>query len=378
MTITYKEQAIFCESNIKRVNQIISSKREPKRLAEIPPSFIVLDLTWNCNYECLQCVEEEAVKRGRCEMPNMPTILIEDIFDYAYKYNVRGLMTMGGEPFLNKEGIEKALEKSIQYQIPLKTVTNGSYLGEHIENIVQAYKTSGSILRVSINANKKNYKKQTRSNTNLEEILNVIKQITSKRTPISVSTVVFPENSKEDGAIPNINSLDEIIRYCEQAGVQTHILLPAREPVLKRRYGLSDDEKEKIREIKENNYELNLEMESFSGEERFPNQNLDFNPCPSGFIFTSIGPNGKIYKCTDNRGRESMVLGKIEKPGDFEKFWHSEQRVRRQIQTQCRNSGCSRYKVNAILDSACDAFARYEVDITNYLEQPKKQEKIFV
>ena len=69
-------------------------------------------------------------------------------------------MTIGGEVFTYKKGMNKALEKSIEHQIPIKTVTTGSRLHRFTDLAVEAYKIPGSILRVSINAPKKFYRKQ--------------------------------------------------------------------------------------------------------------------------------------------------------------------------------------------------------------------------
>src|SRR3989338_2218430 len=132
--------------------------------------------------------------------------------------------------------------------------------------------------------------------------------------------------------IPNVSMLHEIIEYCEEAGVKTQILLPARDPLTRKRYPRTDEEGRIMHDIitkkNEGGYSLELGIDDFS-ERKFPcAQNLSFNPCcPSGFLFTLIGSNGLVYKCTDNRGKDSMVLGKIEKPGDFEIFWHSQDRV---------------------------------------------------
>ena len=365
MTISYKEKAVFGKENRSRISRIIEAKRDYKKLSEISPSFIVADLTWRCNYNCLNCIEKESISKDGMDLP---VEIIEDLFDYSNRHEVRGIMTMGGEVFLHKKGIKKCLEKSVEYQIPLKTVTNGSCLKNHIEEIVEAFKIPGSILRVSVNMDREHYKMYTRGNVDLKKILDTIEEITSKGTAVYVSTVVFPDSSKRDGNIPNINQLDSIVRACEKSRINTHIFIPARDPISKEVYSLNSKEKKELKRIKQNKHNLELELDDFLNEKRISNQNLDFRPCPSGFLFATIGSDGKVYKCTNNRSRESMVLGEITKRGDFEKFWHSEERVKKQMKTKCQNKECTRYKINVVLDAFCETSKRYGISLLDYVE----------
>ncbi len=372
---TYKELAVFGKGNIEQVKQIVAAKSDISQLSRIPPSFIIIDLTWRCNYKCLDCIDAEAVNKIS---EDMPVELIEDIFDYSKIKNVRGIMTMGGEVFLHNKGIRKALRKSVETRIPLKIVSNGSCLERHVDDVAEAFKIPGSVLRVSVNAGREHYQQQTGSKTNLEDVFYSIERITSQGTPVSVSTVVFPASSKKDGTIPNVKSLPEIIKYCEYAKIERLILLPSRNPFTKGRYELTDDEKIQLEKIKGAGYDLNIEIGSFSKQDDIGNQNLDFTPCPSGFIFTLIGSDGKVYKCSDNRGRDSMVIGEVHKKGDFEKFWHSQERVEKQFETKCENSSCVRYRVNCLLDNACRLYRERGVDLVPYLEQLGGIEAIFV
>ena len=172
---TFKFGSIFGQGNISRTREIVMSNREPEKLSKIPPSFIVMDLTWQCNYHCNCCIDGNMVNK---DPRNLDVELIEDIFDYSKKYGIRGIMTMGGEVFLYREGMQTALEKSIEYKIPIKTVSNGSYLKNYMPLIIESYKIPGSMLRISINSDKENYRKQTKGNFDLEEILKSIKIIT--------------------------------------------------------------------------------------------------------------------------------------------------------------------------------------------------------
>lgn len=381
-----KVQAVFGQGNIDRVRRIVEAKGSPIELALISPSFIVMDLTWKCNYRCGACIDGNVVNQHQSRK-DLPVELIEDIFDYSHKHGVRGIMTMGGEVFLYKNGIKKALEKSIEYQIPVKTVTNGSQLNKFIPEIVEAYKIPGSMLRVSINSDSEHYQEQTgQSHTKLEEVLESIYQITSQGTPVYVSTVIFPESSESvtpcgGGIIQNIDQLENIIQDCEKAGVKTHILMPARSPQTRSRYHRNDKERAIMKEIADKKYKTELESGEFVYKKKNQGrQNLDFNPCPSGYIFTLIGSDGRIYKCTDNRGKDSAVIGQIKQPRDFEKFWHSEDRVNMQKCTQCTNEGCIRYKVNCMLNAAITSYKERgeQGDILDFFEQPGGRDKMFI
>ena len=99
MAILYKERAVFSKGNEDRIRKIIASGRDIKKLSEIPPYFISMDLTWRCNYRCLFCLEE-CINR---ENEDLPSEIVEDIFEYSNKHKVRGIMKIGGEPFLHKQ-----------------------------------------------------------------------------------------------------------------------------------------------------------------------------------------------------------------------------------------------------------------------------------
>ncbi|MCX6707127.1 MAG: radical SAM protein [Candidatus Woesearchaeota archaeon] len=374
---TFKEKAVFAEDNRERIRGIITSDFKPEDLARIPPSFIVIDLTWKCNYKCIGCVDEGAINRK--DSAKLSLDLIEDIFDYSKEHGVRGIMTMGGEVFTYRAGIKKALEKSIQHNIPLKTVTNGSLLGNYLDDVIEAYKIPGSVLRISINAGRADYAEQVGVNYSLDKIFSNIKYISSKGVPVFVSTVVFPQESRQDGFLPNIDGLYEIVEGCEESGVSTHLLLPARSPTTKKRYDYSDHEKGIIRGISMKPLRMMLVSGDITREEYNSVQNMAYSPCPSGFIFTLVGSDGNLYKCTDNRGRDSAIIGKIKKRGDFDRVWHSEERVKRQLAYSCENQGCTRYNENAILNAAMRLHREYGPDITKYLVQDREShDSIFV
>ena len=376
---SHKALSIFGQGNISRVKQIVHSKNDAEELAKISPSFIVMDLTWRCNYHCSCCIDGNAVNR---DSKDLPVEIIEDIFDYSNKRGVRGIMTMGGEVFLYKNGITKALEKSIEYQIPIKTVSNGSRLSEYIDLIVKAYKIPGSMLRISVNSDSEHYLEQTGGNVSFEEVFESIARITSNGTPVYVSTVIFPESCRKQNGVPNIHTLEKIIHCCEDAGVHTQILIPGRDPETRARYRRTDEEREIMEEIKRKTlnekYKIPIGIEEFT-KEHICKQNLVFDPCcPSGFIFTLIGSDGRVYKCTDNRGNVYMVLGKVEKPGDFERLWHSKERVERQRSTVCTNKSCIRYEINCLLNECMGIFDTREIDLTDYLEHEGGLVNIFI
>ena len=369
---SHKYGAVFGEGNSERLHQIVLAGKDPAKLAKISPAFIIIDLTWRCNYKCSLCIDKNIVN---VEKKDLPVPLIEDIFDYSKKNGVRGIMTMGGEVFFYKKGITKALEKSIEHQIPVKTVSNGSFLGQYVDLAVEAYKIPGSMLRVSVNATRENYLTQTgrTQGIGLDDVFDSIKQITSRGTPVYVSTVYFPEDSRRHGSVPNIKDLGEIMGYCEEAGVKTQILIPARDPETRAGYRRNDEEKEIMKELVERAHENGSHGRTGLGDEavssrKICEQKLDFDPCcPSGFMFTLIGSDGQIYKCSDNRGKDSMVLGRINEPGDFERFWHSTKRVELQKCTHCPNQGCGRYVENCLIDGAINLYYNKGVILLDYM-----------
>jgi len=367
-TLIRKEQAMFAHENEERITKIIQSEGDPVKLAQVSPDFIVMDLTWLCNYHCLACVEEEAINKG---VANLPVEIIEDVFDYSAAHSVRGIMTMGGEAFVYREGITAAMAKSIQHQLPIKTVTNGSLLDRYMGQVVDTYRIPGSQLRVSINADRANYAAQIRNqNFDLGTILDTMTKISARGIPLIVSTVVYPESSAQDGYLPNIHELENIIQDCENAGVKTHIIIPARNPITKARYKTNEAEKAVFARLDQGTYDLELETQDVVKKFPRPKHNVTCHPCPSNYMMTLIGSDGKVYKCSDNRGKPYAVIGQITQPGDFEAFWHSAKRVEMQQSIPCQNDGCIRCKENLVLANACGFYNEHGIDITAYLIRP--------
>lgn len=368
-TIDFKEKAAFAEENEALIRGIIQSKGDTALLAQLPPYFMVLDLTWKCNLQCVGCVEQGSINRRGIQ--DLSLELIDDLFDYSHLHGVQGIMTMGGEVFVYSKGIDKAMEKSLEYGIPLKTVTNGTLLAPHAEKIRRAYSLSGSMLRISLNAGRKNYSRQVgREYISFDQILNTINLIASDDINLFASTVVFPKSSAESGFIPNIEDLEEIVGDAREAGIKTHIVLAARDPETKSRFKYTEEEKAEFERVADKYDHLYVKDVSGRGK-RIKLDSLP-HPCPSNFLFTLIGSDGKLYKCTDNRGRDYAVIGQIFERGDFERVWHSEERVMAQLSAQCVNKGCIRSKVNAIIDNAQQMYSEYGIDLTDYLLQKRE------
>ncbi len=376
----HKVKAAFNEANKGRLERIINAKDDMTRLKDASPSFIVMDLTWDCNYECMSCIDARAVKHVKIDSKTgqkksngdtcsveLPVEIIRDVFDYGKSHGLRGMMTMGGEVFSYEKGIRAALEKSVEHQIPMKTVTNGSLLGNYVDLVAEAYRIEGSMLRVSINADRNNYHLQTgQIDTILDDVTKNISRITSQGVDMFSSTVVFPKSAEGSGQESNIDQIENIMDSCEDAGIASSILLPGRDPSLMKRFPYSKKEKEILRKIKAKGYAQNLYMNDVLKEdEEIFKQNLNFKPCYAGFLYTLIGSSGNVYICSDHRGNPSAVLGHIEKPGDFEKFWHSEKRVQAQYDfvpcEKCCQMTCIKYDVNRRLSDMAEQFSDTEV-----------------
>jgi MoaA/NifB/PqqE/SkfB family radical SAM enzyme len=362
MKNTHKVRAAFNEANRERLEAIVRSQGDTSVLKNVSPSFIIMDLTWRCNYECMSCIDKKAVvsEKDAKGLPSvdMPLEIIEDIFDYSKRHNVRGIMTMGGEVFTYDEGIRLALAKSAEFKIPLKTVSNGSHLGKYADLIEGAYKLPGSMLRVSVNAGRNRYHEQTGQITEAlyDDVFESITDITTRGVPMFVSTVVFPSSADDS----NIDELDEITSSCEAAGISSMIFLPGRDPEAMKRYRYTDGEKEYLANLQSRHGKVKIYMEDvLKPDSEVFDQNLNM-PCYAAYLYSLIGSNGDVYVCSDHRGNPDAVLGKLKGKGDFAKFWHSEERVKGQQAfrpaCQCKEMTCIKYDILERFDELCDEY----------------------
>jgi len=366
--ITPKEKAFFSPANHKRVTQIIKAGKCVNCLKDIPPVYLNVDITWRCNFDCIGCIDGGVV--GRKEIVkdtslDMDWNLATDLLNYAKGYKLLGFIVQGGEPLLYPQ-IDKFLDTCAEAQLVLRLVTNGSQLMHHLEHLIPAFKIPKSVIRVSVDADVGHYSAFTRVHSNAHDVLKGIEELAKASAHIIVGTVVFGRNIERKGLVANFNQIKEIYKSVSEAGAQTVILLPGRDPQTKEMVPFEKDELDFLDGI--SHFQGNTKVVlggRFVVEKEIPacDQVKNYIPCPTALLRIVVGSDGRLFNCTEHRGARDAEIGRVSPRAPFRKVWHSEQRVRRQLQfdprVHCSRITCDRHGINTTAETARRGYAEF-------------------
>ncbi len=114
--------------------------------------YLRLSVTDQCNFRCLYCMPNEQMKF----MPNDHLMSLEEILKLAsifIEHGVRKIRLTGGEPLVRKD-IKKIILGLAKYPVELTLTTNGVFIGENLDAIVEAGIKSINISIDSLNPEK--------------------------------------------------------------------------------------------------------------------------------------------------------------------------------------------------------------------------------
>jgi MoaA/NifB/PqqE/SkfB family radical SAM enzyme len=359
--ITPKEKCFFAPFNHERVIQVIKAGRCVNCLKEIPPTYLNLDVTWRCNYDCIGCIDGGVV--GRSEILKDTSLdmdwgLASHILAYAKRHNLLGFIVQGGEPLLYPR-IDEFLNCCAEHGLVLRLVTNGSQILKHSETLIRAFQTPKSMIRVSINADEEHYSSFTRSKADLRTILEGIETIVNAGANVVVGTVVFGRNLEAKGFVSNTEQIDRIFGEVSSVGARALVLLPGRHPETKEMVLFEKDELDALDSLASRKSSTSVILGGrFVVERELParDQIKNYVPCPTALLRIVVGCDGRLFNCTEHRGESDAEIGRVSKENTFAEVWHSEQRVRRQLQfdprIHCERITCDRHGINTTVEIA--------------------------
>lgn len=369
--ITHKETVFFNSVNHSRITQLIQAGRDPQLLSRIPPSYFNVDITWRCNNNCRGCVDSAAVK-SNLDQPDpeldMSWEMCRDLISYAKENSMLGAIIQGGEPLLHPR-IDDFLHACVDANLVLRMVTNGTKISEHIDSIAAAFNAERNCkFRVSVNTDESHYAGFVRrSGADLSNVISGISALTKRGVPVVASTVYFGENFSSDGCQENISQLSRIGELVAGAGVFRWLLLPGRDPATKSPVQLTQSEMEIMDSLPETIGEAKVvKADRQLLEDQIPAsaQNKDYGPCPASLLRVAVGSNGNLYSCTEHKGDERALVGKIAPPErSFSSVWHSIDRVNRQLafdpKRECASITCDRYGINSTVEAARTGYEKF-------------------
>ncbi len=375
----YSELAVLNADNLKKIRRF-SSAKGPHELAGIAPSLITMDLTWNCNYNCVGCIDSiardgsQVVRKhqgGDILSPNpnccsgqlLPLEYVQSILAYAAndKNGVRGIQIMGGEALMYPH-IDEVLHLCSEKRIRCELVTNGSLIHAHIPSLVKAFSTRGSQLRVSING-LSSYKSRIGSpelvGNPLEQVFSGINELCRAfkarkvdSPPILVTTVAFEDV---------IDEVPEIAFRVASVGVEQMFIIRPRDAQSKRLPKFAPDFRAKLAQVADHATKraqtVNVRFEAILSQNILvePNsQPKTYQPCPCAFFKALVGADGWLYICSDQRGDKSARSANMATHnGDFKQTWESIERVYKTTGysplASCDDLLCLRHEANVKL-----------------------------
>ncbi|MCX5749490.1 MAG: radical SAM protein [Candidatus Saganbacteria bacterium] len=348
---SYESRHIFSRRHSARIAALANSGMDVGKLAKIPPIFMTADLTWRCNYKCVGCVDSNVAFR-RDEI-SMPWNIASDLLDYASRFGIEGFMIMGGEVPLY-EYFDDFCMHAAKLGIAISLVSNGSTLDKHIDALVAVQQVAGSSIRVSMNQYGDKYIKHTNGDVPFQKLIDNFSLLSSRGIRILVSTVIFCRSAEERiHTQNNVFDIAPLASALKQAGVASHLLIPARDPASKSMFPLSGEEEAEIARVTGSDWSP-MKLGKAGVFENIGHVPRQFTVCPSSLLKVLVGANGTLYSCTDYRGVNQAVIGQLDDSHTFERVWHSVDRVRRQMAFtslyMCRDHTCLRENANNLLD----------------------------
>lgn len=162
-----------------------------------------LDLTYNCNLDCIHCY---IVKENRREMKTSEIInIIDQLADLGTLY----LSLSGGEIFIRDDFFEIA-EYARDRHFALNVFTNGTLIDDEIAD--KLVDLSLYQLFVSIySTDPKIHDKITEVPGSLQKTINAVKMLRSRDIPINISSIIMKQN---------VNEYDNIYKMAKKLGVE--------------------------------------------------------------------------------------------------------------------------------------------------------------
>jgi MoaA/NifB/PqqE/SkfB family radical SAM enzyme len=390
-----KERAILNADNLSKIDAFVHAKGVDA-LGGLRPSLITLDLTWNCNLNCHDCIDSTArdgstvvlksqggnplePSRRRCTGELLEYTAAERILAYAAEpaNGVRGIQFMGGETLLYP-WIDEILRSCANHRIPVEMVTNGTLIVKHVDALADAFSTPQSAIRISLNGwNSYPARVSCPGGTNQgalvrDQVVDGIKKLTAafrsrgiSPAPVFVSTVAF------DSVLPDLRDIGREVADADAAYLVVIRPRNARNKQLLRVPSPSDQLSAICREITAQAKQTHPEFEAFISEnlvvEPEP-QPKTYQPCPCSLLKAVVGADGWLYMCSDHRGVvEARTVCLKDHGWDFAKAWQSHERVLKTTNfsplRHCDELLCLRHEANVKLHALRCYVQWYEVSL---------------
>jgi radical SAM protein with 4Fe4S-binding SPASM domain len=155
------------------------------------PIVLELDITNNCNAECVHCSREAGPARQR----DLSMERIENILQQCEEYNIPELLVMGGEPLVHPS-LANILRRARDHGVrAIRTSTNGISLTANHVDVLSEY---ASHVQVSIHgAVAETHDAITKRGGSFRKACNAVRALRAANVDVAISCTVMNENEGE-------------------------------------------------------------------------------------------------------------------------------------------------------------------------------------
>lgn len=247
---------------------------------------IDLNLTSECNCECMYCFAEKGKKQ-------LTLSQIEEIFKDAVELKTKQVVLSGGEPLLY-DNFEKILGMADQYGYFSILLTNGLLVEENMASIIKKHV---SVVRMTLDSPKEKEFDSIKGNGAYTKFIRTLKLFRENDILINLSVPI--KGNENEGF------LKDVILFCKKYGVFSVRFAPI--------LPISNDNVyvELVKRIVECIIENtnNLYFHDFMKVDSVDDfiQELKLLQCPGETISLNVNPDGTVTKCAFNK----KVMGNI-------------------------------------------------------------------
>lgn len=310
---------------IKKVSHTLNSVSRRNMCITIMP-------TYNCNFRCEYCFEQNLLTKGK-EFFNgkITKEIVDAVFEQLRKYKENGMKTFsvylfGGEPLLvsNKDIVTYICQKCKEQEIPISCISNGYHLDDYID-LISEYKFDKvqiTVDGIGIEHDKRRF--LVGGQGTYDRIKNNISLALENGINISVRCNVNKKNA------------DAIKALIEEYKKEGWIGKPNFHYYFKTTIRCYEDEENALSDV-----ELMHQLAAYVGEDTkrfefnsiysglaeritYMLENNGFAPLRSGFCGANTGmytvdPYGDIYPCWDVLAQDECKVGRVDvEKGEFE------------------------------------------------------------
>ncbi|NLL70628.1 MAG: radical SAM protein [Epulopiscium sp.] len=309
---------------IEKVSHILNTISRKNMCITIMP-------TYNCNFRCEYCFEQNLLSKGKEWLSEKMTIeMVDAIFEQLRKhkeegYKIGSVYLFGGEPLLksNKDIVTYICQKCKEQEIPISCISNGHDLDEYVE-LLKEYKFER--VQITVDGVGEEHDKRrflVGGQGSYDRIMKNIQLALEKGIHIVVRTNV---NKK------NIKSIQRLIEEYENRGwVEKENFHYYFKSTLRcyEELGVALSDVELMKELAEyfhedvERFQFNSIYQGLSSSIRTMIDNNAIAPLRSGYCGANTGmytidPYGDIYPCWDVLAEEDCKIGTVDvEKGEF-------------------------------------------------------------